>query len=174
MLTVPAIFREIGDRMWEATTLNIIGVAYHSLSDHEQALAYLEQALPIFREIGDRMGEATMLNDIGAVYHGLSDYEQALEYYQRALPIWREIGTPLWVAKANRAGFLPTRNFSSGVFELADEISGETMRRKIVVENRACYGCPILCGKLSRVDEGKHQGIETGNDREDRPPGRHR
>ena len=73
----------------------------------------------------------------------------------------REIGTPLWVDKANRAGFLPTRNFSSGVFELADEISGETMRRKIVVKNRACYGCPILCGKLSRVDEGKHQGIEV-------------
>jgi len=73
----------------------------------------------------------------------------------------REIGTPLWVAKANRAGFLPTRNFSSGVFELADEISGETMRRKIVVKNRACYGCPILCGKFSRVDEGKHQGIEV-------------
>ena len=73
----------------------------------------------------------------------------------------REIGTPLWVAKANRAGFLPTRNFSSGVFELADEISGETMRRRIVVKNKACYGCPILCGKLSRVDEGKHQGIEV-------------
>lgn len=73
----------------------------------------------------------------------------------------REIGTPLWVAKANHAGFLPTRNFSSGVFELADEISGETMRRKIVVKNRACYGCPILCGKFSRVDEGKHQGIEV-------------
>jgi aldehyde:ferredoxin oxidoreductase len=65
------------------------------------------------------------------------------------------------VDKANRAGFLPTRNFSSGVFELADAISGETMRRKIVVKNRACYGCPILCGKLSRVDEGKHQGIEV-------------
>jgi len=59
----------------------------------------------------------------------------------------REIGTPLWVAKANHAGFLPTRNFSSGVFELANEISGETMRRKIVVKNSACYGCPILCGK---------------------------
>jgi len=73
----------------------------------------------------------------------------------------REIGTPLWVDKANRAGFLPTRNFSSGVFELADEISGETMRRRIVVKNKACYGCPILCGKLSRVDEGKHQGIEV-------------
>jgi len=73
----------------------------------------------------------------------------------------REIGTPLWVAKANRAGFLPTRNFSSGVFELADEISGETMRRKIVVKNTACYGCPIMCGKFSRVDEGKHQGIEV-------------
>ena len=73
----------------------------------------------------------------------------------------REIGTPLWVAKANRAGFLPTRNFSSGVFELADEISGETMRRKIVVRNRACYGCPILCGKFSRVVEGRHRGIEV-------------
>ncbi len=73
----------------------------------------------------------------------------------------REIGTPMWVAKANRAGFLPTRNFSSGTFELADEISGETMRRKIVVKNKACYECPIACGKLSRVTEGKHRGTEV-------------
>jgi aldehyde:ferredoxin oxidoreductase len=72
----------------------------------------------------------------------------------------RRLGTPLWVTKANLAGFLPTRNFSSGVFENAGDISGEAMRERIVVKDRACYQCPIACGKLSRVSEGKHRGTE--------------
>jgi aldehyde:ferredoxin oxidoreductase len=34
------------------------------------------------------------------------------------------------------------------------------MRRKIVLKDRACYQCPIACGKFSRVSESKHRGTE--------------
>jgi len=72
-----------------------------------------------------------------------------------------EIGTPMWVKMANEGGFLPTRNFSRGVFEKADEISGETMKEKIWVRNKACFGCPIACGKLTHVRDGKYKCNEV-------------
>ncbi|MEO0239163.1 MAG: aldehyde ferredoxin oxidoreductase family protein [candidate division WOR-3 bacterium] len=72
-----------------------------------------------------------------------------------------EIGTPMWVRMANEGGFLPTRNFSRGVFEKANEISGETMKERIWVRNKACFGCPIACGKLTHVKEGKYKCNEV-------------
>jgi aldehyde:ferredoxin oxidoreductase len=72
-------------------------------------------------------------------------------------PLRRKYGTPLWVAPVNEAALLPTRNFTTGVFEGADNISGETMRSKIVTKNGACFNCPIACWKYSRVDSGKYR-----------------
>jgi aldehyde:ferredoxin oxidoreductase len=72
-------------------------------------------------------------------------------------PIRRKYGTPAWVAPVNEAALLPTRNFSTGVFEGANNISGETMRNKIVVKDGACYNCPVACWKHTRVDSGKYR-----------------
>jgi len=72
-----------------------------------------------------------------------------------------EIGTPMWVKMANEGGFLPTRNFSKGVFDYADEISGETMKERIWVRNKACFGCTIACGKLTHVKDGKYRCNEV-------------
>ncbi len=71
-------------------------------------------------------------------------------------PLRRRYGTPLWVAPVNSAALLPTRNFSTGVFEGADRISGETMKDKIVKKDGACYNCPIACWKYVCVDSGKY------------------
>ena len=72
-----------------------------------------------------------------------------------------EIGTVMWVKMANDAGFLPTRNFQSGVFEHAEAISGERMRDEFVIGHTACYGCLIACGKTTRFNEGKYAGLEV-------------
>jgi aldehyde:ferredoxin oxidoreductase len=71
------------------------------------------------------------------------------------------IGTVMWVKMSNDAGFLPTRNFQSGVFEHADQISGERMRDEYVVGHTACYRCGIACGKTTRFTEGKYAGLEV-------------
>lgn len=65
-------------------------------------------------------------------------------------PLRRKYGTPIWVNPVNEAGLLPTRNFQSGVFEHAEEISGETMRDRIVVKDGACFNCILPCWKHSR------------------------
>lgn len=72
-----------------------------------------------------------------------------------------EIGTVMWVKMSNDAGFLPTRNFQSGVFEGADAISGERMRDEFVIGHTACYRCLIACGKTTHFNEGKYAGLEV-------------
>jgi len=71
------------------------------------------------------------------------------------------IGTMMWVNMSNQGGFLPTKNYQSGVFEDADSISGETMLEKYTYANRACYGCLIACGKANKFETGKYAGLDV-------------
>lgn len=64
-----------------------------------------------------------------------------------------DIGTPRSVMLLNAAGILPTRNFRSGTFEKAEEISGETMKETILVGRGSCYGCPVRCKREVKIDE---------------------
>ncbi|MBD2391263.1 tetratricopeptide repeat protein [Aphanizomenon flos-aquae NRERC-008] len=87
------LYRAVGDRRGEATTLNNIGAVYNALGEKQKALDYYNQALPIRRAVGDRGGEATTLNNIGAVYDDLGEKQKALvDYYNQALPILRTVG----------------------------------------------------------------------------------
>jgi aldehyde:ferredoxin oxidoreductase len=65
-------------------------------------------------------------------------------------------GTPIEIGMSNELGYLPTRNYSAGMFEGAEKIGGETMRKQIVErkgpKGQACMpGCPIAC-KHTYVD----------------------
>ena len=82
----------MGDRAWEARTLNNIGTVYNSLGEKQKALDYLERALALRQAVGDRGGEATTLNNIGSVYSDLGERQKALDYYSRALPIFQATG----------------------------------------------------------------------------------
>ncbi len=60
-------------------------------------------------------------------------------------------GTAVLVNIINSNGLYPTRNFKTGVFEYAEEQSGEAMTAKYLVRNKPCYACPIGCGRVNRV-----------------------
>jgi len=102
------IYREIGDRAGEGTTLNNIGGVCDLTGEYAQALNYYEQALVILRAIGDRAGEGNALTGIGGVYDRTGKYAQALDYYEQVLVIRREIG--------DRAGEGTTLNNTGGVY----------------------------------------------------------
>ena len=86
------IFREIGDRLEEGTTLLDIGLVYDHLSQYQKALESLQQALSIKRQIGDRRREGLTLGAIGEVYYHLGQYDRAIEFYQQALVFHTEVG----------------------------------------------------------------------------------
>lgn len=69
-------------------------------------------------------------------------------------------GTPAILALANSSGLLPTRNFSSGSFEKAEDIAGERVREEILgrggLAGQPCVaGCVIKCSNVFPDKDGK-------------------
>jgi aldehyde:ferredoxin oxidoreductase len=72
-------------------------------------------------------------------------------------------GTQILINILNQSGALPTRNWrDGGIFEEAEGISGETLTEKYLVRNKGCFGCPIGCGRITRIPEGKFKSFGEG------------
>jgi len=56
-----------------------------------------------------------------------------------------KLGTPMFVSALNGAGILPTRNFSSGVFEGAEKISAQALGETLLKGRGTCYRCVVGC-----------------------------
>ena len=93
-----SLWRGLGDRYWEAYTLNLIGLAYSDRSKFDQAIESYNQALAIRREVKDRPGEAVSLYRLGWAYSSLSRYEMAIEYLEQSLAIHHELKDRGWEA----------------------------------------------------------------------------
>jgi aldehyde:ferredoxin oxidoreductase len=66
-------------------------------------------------------------------------------------------GTAEVVRAQQKAGGLPTRNWSSGVFEGWEAIDGKTMYETILKERDTCYACTVRCKRVVEVTEGPYQ-----------------
>ncbi|MEA5567788.1 tetratricopeptide repeat protein [Anabaena sp. UHCC 0399] len=86
------IFKEIGDRQGEGTSLNNLGNAYRSLGQYLKAIDLHQQALEIYREIGNHKGEGNSLSNLGNTYFSLGQYSKAIDLHQQALEIMKKIG----------------------------------------------------------------------------------
>ncbi len=65
-------------------------------------------------------------------------------------------GTSMVLDLVNVKGGLPTRNWQSGVCTYADKINAPSLNEKILVGRKACYACPIACGRLVDIKTGKY------------------
>ena len=70
------------------------------------------------------------------------------------------LGTAVLVNIVNEYGMYPTRNFQEGVFEDAEGVSGEKITETILVGRRACYACPIGCGRITKTSKKEGEGPE--------------
>jgi len=66
---------------------------------------------------------------------------------------YHELGTAENVLALNAVKALPTRNFISGVFEGAEEISGERLAEEVLARRVSCSGCPVACIHLAAIRE---------------------
>jgi CHAT domain-containing protein len=132
------LWRELGDRHWEAATANIIGQAYVTVGTSEQAIEALNQALGIRRELKYRTGEGITLLNLGSVYHTLGRYEKAIEYYEQALEIFRELKNR--VAEGNTLYNLGDASGSLSRSEKAIEYYEQALAIQREVKNRRVEG----------------------------------
>jgi len=76
----------------------------------------------------------------------------------------KEYGTLFYADMAMALGDLPAKYFSKSVFP-AEKISGQALRQQYTVENYACQGCPVGCGRevkdvsesIDRVDGPEYE-----------------
>ncbi len=59
-------------------------------------------------------------------------------------------------------GVLPTKNWQQGTFDGWEKIHGEELTRRFLQKNSACYGCPIGCGRKTKVDDPRFSGEGEG------------
>ncbi len=71
-------------------------------------------------------------------------------------------GTAGVVLTTNLLGVLPTKNWQRGTFENWEDIHGETLTKKYLVSNKACYACPIGCGRKTKVEQAGFEGEGEG------------
>jgi aldehyde:ferredoxin oxidoreductase len=122
--------------------------------------------------MGSKGVKAIVLDDRGSDYKALYSDREAFQKAAkwlidalRASPKTENrhvYGTPAILALANEVGLLPTRNFSSGQFEFADDINGEKVRQEIVSRGgqgksgQPCVpGCIIQCSNIFPDKKGK-------------------
>jgi tetratricopeptide (TPR) repeat protein len=96
-----ALWRELGDRLNVAASLNALGSYACDRGEYDNARAYLEQGLALRRELGHRGGIAASLNNLAVLadYEGDVDRAEALLHeclaIQRELSDWRGVSCSL-------------------------------------------------------------------------------
>lgn len=81
------LYRDIGDSVQIAHSLNDISIVYANSGDNQNSLEYFKQALEIFRQMKDEKGESYALNNIGILYQDMGDNTAAKDYYMQSLKI---------------------------------------------------------------------------------------
>jgi len=74
---------------------------------------------------------------------------------------WQQQGLMSVVDYVNSAGVLPTRNYRENVFDQAAQIDGFRMEQEYKIGDTACFGCPMCCGNICLVKNGKYKGTIT-------------
>ena len=86
------VYRELGDRYGEATTLNSLGVTLQEMRHFDEAIKAHTDAQTIYRELDDHNREAGALNNLGLTLRQMNRFDEAIEVLTRAVTIHGECG----------------------------------------------------------------------------------
>lgn len=75
---------------------------------------------------------------------------------------WIKQGTMMALEWANESSCLPTKNFSEGVFDQADEINGYKLE-ELKVDRKGCPNCNMQCGNIIKDDEDQDAELDYEN-----------
>ncbi len=69
-------------------------------------------------------------------------------------------GTPGMVRIAHSTGAFPYRYWSSQAADSIENISAEALHEQCRVQPKACSKCFVACSRLTRVESGRHAGLQ--------------
>ncbi len=120
--------------------------------------------------LGSKNVKAIAVRGHGAVE--VYDHEQFFELAKKAHmrvrtnPQAQEMskyGTWVLTSVKQEIGELPTYNHQTGVFDGWEKLSGDYIRPRYTISDRACFGCSLGCKKVNYVKDGPFAGtLEEG------------
>jgi tetratricopeptide (TPR) repeat protein len=96
---------------------NRIGLLYHFLGEHEQALEYYDRAHKLAQKSDNKAGLAGSLHNLGMIHQARGDYAAALAEYEKSLQLKEEIGDRAGIAASLHQ--IGTIHQAHGNYELA-------------------------------------------------------
>lgn len=106
-------------------------------------------------------GKKPPITEPKAFRRAQKEYTQAVLSHPQS-KVYSEYGTAAMTKMCNSFGALPTRNFSSGEFEFAEDLSGERMRETMLARGGECdpshacmAGCTIRSSNVWGDENGK-------------------
>ncbi|HEX3184529.1 MAG TPA: CHAT domain-containing tetratricopeptide repeat protein [Pyrinomonadaceae bacterium] len=153
------------DRRWtEAMVITSLGYTNYYLGNKQEALRYLNEALPIHKAVINRNWEAQTLVCLGTTYVSLGETEKALDYFNQALKLLRENASDRGEADAlfkiarverNRGNLSEARKNIDRALEIVDSmrarIVNQESRSSFVAARREYY--EFYMDLLMRLDQ---------------------
>jgi aldehyde:ferredoxin oxidoreductase len=93
------------------------------------------------------------LTEVRAATKKILDYPITADYHR-----W---GTPILIGIKNEIGDLPTKNMQLGQVPFVAKIDAQALER-FKERTEGCFGCPIRCARVSRIDDGKYRCRTAG------------
>lgn len=93
------------------------------------------------------------LSEVRSATKKILDYPITADYHR-----W---GTPILIGIKNEVGDLPTKNMQLGQVPFVAKIDAQALER-FKERTEGCFGCPIRCARVSRIDEGKYRCRTAG------------
>ena len=90
----------------------------------------------------------------------MAEASEAYKYMEehKYFRMWQQEGLMNVIEYANEKGILPAYNFKDSVFAKHDQINGATMLAHYKIGDSACFLCPMCCGNICLVKNGKYTG----------------
>jgi len=137
---------KISDSVSKQNSVGILGSAYWSMGQIQQAIACYEKALEYAREKNDQSGEGSWLGGLGICYSELGETRRAIDFVEQALEIARETGD--LISEANQLGNLGNRYSDLGETHRAIEFHEQALEINREIGDR--LGEAINLGNLGQ------------------------
>jgi aldehyde:ferredoxin oxidoreductase len=159
--TQKIIKEELGDKRFQVACIgpggeNLVKYSaiihgFHAAGRGGIASIFGSKNLKAFAIRGDKDVEVPNADEI------INFYKEIAEKCKKhpTLPVY---GTTYVLGMLNKMGCLGTRNWQTEVFEGATDIDGYTTIPKYKICDTACLSCPMGCGKVQEISEGKYAG----------------
>jgi len=98
-----------------------------------------------------KVADPEMLNNLS---------KEIIKTVKDKMEAFTDYGTSRGVVAFEEMGNLPIKNWTKGSFPGAEKISGIRMAETILVGRKACFACPVACGRYIGISSGSYAPLE--------------